>query len=45
MDSLQEYYTTSNKVVDNELAARRVLERIRVLSDEIEIVARNRRHD
>ena len=43
--SLEEYYTMSSKIVENKLAATRVLERIKVLSDEIEIVAKNRRHD
>ena len=43
-DDLQEYYRTSSKGIDNEMGAIRLMERIRVLSEEMIIVSKNRRH-
>lgn len=44
-DDLQEYYRTSSKGIENEMGAIRLMERIRVLSNEMIIVSKNRRHN
>ena len=43
-EDLLQYYRTSSKGVENELGALRLLERVKALSQEVKIEAKNRRH-
>ena len=43
MDQLEQYYSVNNRKEVRELAAKRLLERIRMTSREVQLVGKNRR--